>query len=177
MRIFLILFICSALLSCKESEKKVGGRSMFRDSVIQAEHIDIDFDSVFTTNRQNFSIDFHSLDSGYTFISSNYSIFDIEKLDSVNFNIKLNLTDNEIQINLHTKDSTLVKTLLGIGKKGLLKNSNLNSILFSEYYILFNLYPKSFKSVQLAHDQVEFAKLVSGNGELINIIQDKTKTH
>lgn len=177
MRIFLILFICSALLSCKGSEKKVGGRSMFRDSVIQAEHIDIDFDSVFTTRRQSFSIDFQTIDSSYLFISSNYSIFDIEKLDSVNFNIKLNLTDNEIQINLHTRDSTLVKTLLGRSNDGLFKNSNLSSILSSEYYILFNLYPKSFKSVQLTHDQVEFTKLISGNGELIKIVQDTTETH
>lgn len=179
MKIVILLFICSVLITCKGKEKEVPDeRSLVRDSIMKTENVEIDFDSIFSIFRKRqkiYSIDFQTIDSNKVCISSSNSIFDIEKLDSLNYNIKLNFANNVCQINLHTMDSILVKNLISSIEGDIL--NNLNSYLFSKYIVVFKIYPNSFESIQLANDELEYTKLISGNGELIKILIDTTKVH
>ena len=130
-----------------------------KDSIIKSEKIVFDFDTLIDFFSATNTISFQNRDSNIIYLASEYSIFDIEKIDLAKFSIKTDIgLHHNYQFNLQSGDFTLLDSLS-------------KSMLFGSHYLVFKLKPASFRSITIQDNEGGLTKLIVGDGELLKAIK------
>lgn len=159
MRVFKFFILILIFISCKESKKVISPedkRVQFIDSLknIYRYKIDLDLDTILGYNNLGDlnTIFFQKLDSNKICFSSKFRIVDIEKIDSVYYNVKLFYSFNQnILISLKTRNKNLISDF-----------SRMDDV-----FVILKIDNKSFKSNFVYDVEGYPLKEINGSGDLI----------